>query len=101
MAYQLSDINFKTVADPCALIEEGDARYRAGVNEAADRIVENYKISPIVLLSGPSGSGWKSAASAAITWVWTITSKRSVPRQRPARRQESMTWKVRCAWIWT
>ena len=62
MAYQLSDINFKTVADPCALIEEGDARYRAGVSEAADRIVENYKISPIVLLSGPSGSGKTTTA---------------------------------------
>ena len=24
MAYLLNDINFKTVADPCALIEEGD-----------------------------------------------------------------------------
>ena len=62
MAYQLSDINFKTVADPCALIEEGDVRYRAGIDEAADRIVENYKISPIVLLSGPSGSGKTTTA---------------------------------------
>ena len=62
MAYLLNDINFKTVADPRALIEEGDAKYRANVEAAADRIVENYKRSPIVLLSGPSGSGKTTTA---------------------------------------
>ena len=62
MAYLLNDINFKTVADPCALIEEGDEKYRANVEAAADRIVENYKRSPIVLLSGPSGSGKTTTA---------------------------------------
>ncbi|MBQ6397969.1 MAG: nucleoside kinase [Oscillospiraceae bacterium] len=62
MAYLLNDINFKTVADPRALIEEGDAKYRANVDAAADRIVENYKRSPIVLLSGPSGSGKTTTA---------------------------------------
>ena len=55
MAYQLSDINFKTVADPVGLIEEGDAQYHANVEQAAERIAENYQNSPIVLLSGPSG----------------------------------------------
>lgn len=57
MAYQLADINFKTVSDPKAFVEEGDARYRANVQKAVDMIVENRKNSPLVLLSGPSGSG--------------------------------------------
>lgn len=57
MAYQLSDINFKTVADPKGFIEESDARYYEKVEQAAEMILENRKNSPIVLLSGPSGSG--------------------------------------------
>ncbi len=57
MAYQLTDINFKTVADPRAFVAECDARYNALVSEAADRIISNRDRSPIVLLSGPSGSG--------------------------------------------
>ena len=62
MAYQLTDINFRTVADPVGMIEEGDAEYRRNVERAADLIVENYKRSPIVLLSGPSGSGKTTTA---------------------------------------
>ena len=57
MAYELSDINFRTVADPAAFIAECDARYLGKVAEAADLILANRKNSPIVLLSGPSGSG--------------------------------------------
>lgn len=57
MAYQLSDINFRTVSDPKGFIEEADARYCSRVEKAADLIIENKKNSPIVLLSGPSGSG--------------------------------------------
>ena len=62
MAYQLSDINFRTVADPAGLIAEGDAQYRANVDAAADRIIRNLPNSPIVLLSGPSGSGKTTTA---------------------------------------
>ena len=62
MAYQLKDINFRTVADPKAFIEEGDALYRAKVEQAAEMIIENRKKSPIVLLSGPSGSGKTTTA---------------------------------------
>lgn len=62
MAYQLSDINFRTVADPVGLIEEGDARYRANVETAAEKILDNLANSPIVLLSGPSGSGKTTTA---------------------------------------
>ena len=66
MAYQLSDINFRTVADPAGLIAEGDAQYRANVDAAADRIIRNLPNSPIVLLSGPSGSG-KTTTSMKIS----------------------------------
>lgn len=62
MAYQLSDINFKTVADPKGFIEECDEVYRQRVRVAADKIIENRKNSPIVLLSGPSGSGKTTTA---------------------------------------
>ena len=62
MAFQLSDINFKTVADPKGLLEEGDARYQSRVEQAAEKILENKKNSPIVLLSGPSGSGKTTSA---------------------------------------
>ena len=62
MAYQLKDINFKTVADPKGFLEEGDAAYHKLVDEAAERIAANRKRSPIVLLSGPSGSGKTTTA---------------------------------------
>ena len=62
MAYDLSELNFRTVSDPRGLIEEGDANYRAGVETAAEMIAENIKNSPIVLLSGPSGSGKTTTA---------------------------------------
>ena len=62
MAYQLKDINFRTVADPKGFVEESDANYHALVRQAAERIADNYARSPIVLLSGPSGSGKTTTA---------------------------------------
>ena len=62
MAYQLEDINFRTVADPKGFVEESDAEYQKKVEHAADLISENRKKSPIVLLSGPSGSGKTTTA---------------------------------------
>lgn len=62
MAYQLKEINFKTVADPKGFIEECEEVYAKRVKEAADRIIANSKASPIVLLSGPSGSGKTTTA---------------------------------------
>ena len=62
MAYQLNDINYRTVSDPRGLVEEADANYAALVEQAADKIAENHKKSPIVLLSGPSGSGKTTTA---------------------------------------
>ena len=57
MAYDLSEINLKTVADPKGFVEESDEVYRKKVEKAAELIIENRKKSPIVLLAGPSGSG--------------------------------------------
>ena len=57
MAYSLTEINYRTVADPAAFVAECDEGYQKKVAEAADLILENRKNSPIVLLSGPSGSG--------------------------------------------
>ena len=57
MAYSLTEINYRTVADPAAFVAECDEGYQRKVAEAADLILENRKNSPIVLLSGPSGSG--------------------------------------------
>lgn len=57
MAYQLSEINFKTVSDPKGFVEECDDVYNKRVAHAAELIIKNMTQSPIVLLSGPSGSG--------------------------------------------
>lgn len=62
MAYDLSEINLRTVKDPKGFIEEYDAVYASRVTAAADRIIKNRKNSPIVLLSGPSGSGKTTTA---------------------------------------
>lgn len=62
MAYDLKELNFRTVSDPKGLIEEGDELYRGKVERAAELIIENRHKSPIVLLSGPSGSGKTTTA---------------------------------------
>ena len=62
MAYQLTDINYRTVTDPKGFVEECDARYQREVESAAEMILENRHRSPIVLLSGPSGSGKTTTA---------------------------------------
>ena len=62
MAYQLTDINFRTISDPKGFVEECDARYEGEVKVAAEMILENRKKSPIILLSGPSGSGKTTTA---------------------------------------
>ena len=62
MAYQLKDINFRTVSDPKGFVEECDAHYHELVEQAAEKIADNRENSPIVLLSGPSGSGKTTTA---------------------------------------
>lgn len=62
MAYDLKDINFRTVSDPKGFIDECDEVYARRVETAADMIIKNSRRSPIVLLSGPSGSGKTTTA---------------------------------------
>ena len=62
MAYDLKDINFRTVADPKGFLAECDAQYAKKISTAADMITKNLSRSPIVLLSGPSGSGKTTTA---------------------------------------
>ena len=62
MAYDLSEINLRTVRDPKGFIEEYDEIYAQRVRIAAEKIIENRRRSPIVLLSGPSGSGKTTTA---------------------------------------
>lgn len=62
MAFDLNEINYRTVADPKEFVAECDAEYAAKISTAADMISENRKRSPIVLLSGPSGSGKTTTA---------------------------------------
>ena len=56
MAYQLQEINDRLRADAKGFVEECEHNYQRRIEAAADRIVANMDKSPIVLLSGPSGS---------------------------------------------
>ena len=62
MAFSLTEINYRTVADPVQFMAECDRRYAGKIRTAADMISQNLKNSPIVLLSGPSGSGKTTTA---------------------------------------
>ena len=62
MAFDLEEINYKTVKDPKGFVEECDAEYAAKISFAAEQIIENLGRSPVVLLSGPSGSGKTTSA---------------------------------------
>ena len=62
MAYDLNEINYRTVSDPRGFIADCDRDYAAKVSRAADMIGGNLRRSPIVLLSGPSGSGKTTTA---------------------------------------
>jgi len=62
MAYDLNELNYKTVVDPEGFIRDCNARYDDKVAKAAKLIIANKERSPIVLLSGPSGSGKTTTA---------------------------------------
>ena len=62
MPYQLSEINEKIRRDPAAFLAECDAHYQERIHAAVDKILARMKESPIVLLSGASGSGKTTTA---------------------------------------
>ena len=62
MAYQLQEINKRVHSDVKEFLEECDANYAQRVSLAADKILGNLEHSPIVLLSGTSGSGKTTTA---------------------------------------
>ena len=62
MAFDLAEINYRTVSDPAGFIAECDAVYNSRIIHAADRIAANLKRSQVVFLSGPSGSGKTTTA---------------------------------------
>lgn len=66
MAYDLTEINLRTVKDPKEFCAECEESYNKKIKRAAKLIAENVKNSPIVLLSGPSGSG-KTTTSMKIS----------------------------------
>ncbi len=62
MAYQLTDINRRILADAAGFVAECDQAYQDRVDHAAETIISRMDQSPIVLLSGPSGSGKTTTA---------------------------------------
>ena len=62
MAYQLEEINRAVRQDKLGFMQACDAEYQKKVEQAADLICKNMKLSPVVLLSGPSGSGKPTTA---------------------------------------
>lgn len=87
MAYQLQEINRRIKTDVTEFLEECDQAYAQRVSLAADRILSNLDKSPVVLLSGPSGSGQDHhrhedrggapapGVSIPTRWLWTTTSR--------------------------
>ncbi len=65
MVYQLKEINARARANPRAFLAAADADFQGEIQHAADRIIENRKQSPVVLLAGPSGAG-KTTSSLKI-----------------------------------
>ena len=62
MAYQLQEINRRIQSDVVEFLAECDENYAQRVALAADKILSNLEQSPIVLLSGSSGSGKTTTA---------------------------------------
>ena len=57
MSYHIQEINRRIQADPKEFVDACDAAYAEKIERAARAIAENVHTCPIVLLSGPSGSG--------------------------------------------
>ena len=62
MPYRLDQINQAVRQDPAAFMAAGDAAFHEKVCRAADLIQSHRDKSPVVLLSGPSGTGKTTTA---------------------------------------
>lgn len=62
MAFQLQEINRRIRSDVTQFLAECDENYAQRVSLAADKILSGLERGPIVLLSGPSGSGKDTTA---------------------------------------
>ena len=62
MSFSLSEINRRVRTDPKGFVAECEELYQRRIQNAADKILDNLKRSPIVLLAGPSGSGKTTTA---------------------------------------
>ena len=68
MSYHLQEINRRIQADPKEFVDASDAAYAAKIERAARAIAENAHTCPIVLLSGPSGSGIQCVTRTICPW---------------------------------
>ena len=57
MACQRGEINAAIRADTTAFLAQCDRDYQDRITQTAQTIADRLAISPIVLLTGPSGSG--------------------------------------------
>ena len=111
MAYDLSEINMKTVTDPKGFCEECEAHYNEQLEKAAEMVAETLKNSPVILLAGPSGSAKTTTAmklsetlkKRGIGTHYISMDDYSLPSERkpPERRKEIMIWNLPCAWTWS
>ena len=62
MAYFIEEINRRVKDDPKGFIADVDMSYARRIEQAANAISKNLAVSPIVLLSGPSGAGKTTTA---------------------------------------
>ncbi|MGX8699019.1 MAG: uridine kinase family protein [bacterium] len=62
MTIPITELNTRVREDPAGLVAECERDYAARVISAADAIEHNLPLSPIVLLSGPSGAGKTTTA---------------------------------------
>ena len=62
MKFRIEDINKMVRSDPAGFVARADEDYAQRIEEAANMISHNMSISPVVLLSGPSGAGKTTTA---------------------------------------
>ncbi|MBR6812195.1 MAG: nucleoside kinase, partial [Oscillospiraceae bacterium] len=62
MHIELENINERARKDPKAFIDHCEREYDLQVRTAAEKVIENSLVSPLVFISGPSGAGKTTTA---------------------------------------